>query len=247
MTVYASDDELTETNASFNLFVGCPFEPYYTSGSTITERGTGSLYRFVIDKNTGQHPPAIGQYTHSEAVTGDIRWSSDGGTYFKQGVHMAWNNKGKGIFNNSDGFMTATTRISDFSDFVHNGVTYEATYTIASYYSNEVSSSIKRIPLNLDLNKTGANYNNWAGVSGFYVEIGDTSGTNGFTGSQVGINSHFYVYGTETTREVRENSGFSEGDLLPVGLSGTGVYKGRVILDNINYSDKQLLEFTPIL
>ena len=143
--------------------------------------------------------------------------------------------------------MTANTYVSDFYDFVHNGVTYKATYTNASYYSNEVSSSIKRIPLNLDVNKTGANYNNWAGVSGFYVEIPSMSGTNDFTGSQVGINSHFYFYGTETTREVRENSGFSEGDLLPSGAAGTGLYKGRVILDNINFNVKQLLEFTPIL
>ena len=242
MNVCARDDELTSTNSSFNLFVGAPYFNY-----TSSSRGAGMIYQFKIDANTGAFPPVI----REEDQFGNVDWGEvakdnvayEGSySFMKQGLHMAFNNKSRGIFNNADGYMEANTIVSSFRDFTFNGITYQQTYTTERYYANIASSSILRMPLDFTIDNEFITTNHANILDNVQIPISD--GTNSFTGNKCAIDRDFMFYGTNS---LTQGGGMFSGQ--PNRFTGAetlinGLYKGFVILQQFNiYSDaRKVLE-----
>ena len=249
MNVCARDDELTSTNSTFNLFVGAPYYNY-----TSSTRGAGMIYKFKIDANTGAFPPAI----REEDSGGNVVWGSvakdniawEGGySFMRQGLHMAFNNKSRGIFNNADGYMEISTSVlSPLLDFTLNGNTYQQTYSGERYYANLASSSILRMPLDFSIDNPFMT-TNYANILD-NVEIPYDDGTNLFTGNKCAIDRDFMFYGTNS---LTQGAGmFSEGQ--PNRFTGAetlinGLYKGLVIMKQFDIFNgrKVLKETIPIV
>ena len=263
MSISAGDDALTDTNASFNLFVASPYAP----------SGNGRIYRFKIDANTGSFPPVIreesnGNPVYSSDIADDygVSWFSSDNT--RLGTQMAWNNKSEGIYNHSSyGYAESDTSISSSaSDFTYNGATYQNTYTSNHYYSNAADSDIKTIPRRFTVNLTGVSWVDSANIAANRatihnnVQIPVYDGTNSFTGQKCAINNDFTFIGTNSETQgaagaggapfsASQPNGWGAGSSYATeelfggdNVSVDGTNKGIVILNNIPLSLNSFLK-----
>ena len=277
MSISAADDALTDTNASFNLFVA---SPYASPGSS------GRIYRFKIDANTGSFPPVIreesnGNPVYSSDIADDsgVSWYSDSGNT-RLGTQMAWNSKSEGIYNHSSyGYAESSTTIGgSYFDFTYNGATYQSTYTSSNYYANAASSNIKTIPRKFTIILTGVSWVDSAAIAANRatihnnVQIPIYDGTNSFTGQKCAINNDFTFIGTNSETQgaagaggapfsASQPNGWGAGSSYATeelfggdNLNVDGTYKGIVVLNNIYKSyqlssnaRKVLVEVTPIV
>ena len=258
-TVVARDDENTDVTNSFSLFVGTPYFNY-----TSTSRGAGMIYRFRIDSNTGAFPPVLreedvfGNVIYNKRVFDDDVAYGTSEWFMRQGVHMAWNNKGDGIFNNSDGYMEAGTNVNDVYEWTQGGITYPASYSFHNYYSNVVDTDILKMPVDFTVDNPYITTNHAIIVDNVDHNFGN--GSNAFTGIKCAVNNDFYFYGTNSQAqgggpyEQSNSNGYSNEVYFSDGLGGS--LKGYVILDGIhsNYeidtlgkARKVLVEAIPIL
>lgn len=269
MSISAGDDALTDTNASFNLFVASPYAP----------DGSGRIYRFKIDANTGSFPPVIREESNGNPVYSSVIADDFGVSYYSTadnlwlGTQMAWNNKSDGIYNHSNyGYMESDTTISS-SDFTYNGLTYQTTNTSNHFYVNASSDNIKTIPRRFTLNLTSNNYDNSLIIASNRARIHGNAqipvfdGTNSFTGQKCAINNDFTFIGTNSETQGAIEAGASGAPFSALQPNGwgagsnyateelfggdragqnPGTNKGIVILNNI-YKSHQLDQARKVL